>query len=289
MTRARDTAGIIQYNKITVDSNNAVGIGSSIPDCKLDINGGLRVVGVSTFESDIQIGDSIELNIGNSNDLKIYHDGTNSYIKDAGTGILILDASQVQINNAGSTENCAKFFNDGAVELYYDNSKKFQTTGGGAIVTGITTCDGLSLGDSEYAYFGATNDLQIFHNGSHSFIEDTGTGNLYFRSNGAGLIVDTASGSAIMARFLNGNTVDLYYNGAKKFETTNTGVTVTGTASATTFSGSGSNLTSLNASQLSSGTIPDARFPSTLPAVDGSQLTGIVGGTSFDWRDGSLF
>ena len=54
MSRARDTAGIIQYNKISIDSNNAVGIGELIPDCKLDINGGLRVVGVSTFESNVQ-------------------------------------------------------------------------------------------------------------------------------------------------------------------------------------------------------------------------------------------
>jgi hypothetical protein len=53
MTRARDTAGIIQYNVITVDSNDAVGIGSSIPDAKLDINGGLRVTGVGTFENSL--------------------------------------------------------------------------------------------------------------------------------------------------------------------------------------------------------------------------------------------
>ena len=53
MSRARDTAGIIQYNKISIDSNNAVGIGSSIPDCKLDINGGLRVAGVTTFQDSL--------------------------------------------------------------------------------------------------------------------------------------------------------------------------------------------------------------------------------------------
>jgi hypothetical protein len=51
MTRARDTAGIIQYNKITIDSNNAVGVGSSRPDAKFDINGGLRVTGIGTFEN----------------------------------------------------------------------------------------------------------------------------------------------------------------------------------------------------------------------------------------------
>jgi len=53
------------------------------------------------------------------------------------------------------------------------------------------------------------------------------------------------------------------------------GANITGTVTATTFSGSGSSLTSLNASQLSSGTIPDARFPSTLPAVSGANLTNL--------------
>ena len=47
-----------------------------------------------------------------------------------------------------------------------------------------------------------------------------------------------------------------------------------------TFSGSGASLTSLNASNISSGTIPDARFPSTLPAIDGSNLTGISAGAT---------
>ena len=53
------------------------------------------------------------------------------------------------------------------------------------------------------------------------------------------------------------------------------GANITGTVTATTFSGSGSSLTSLNASQLSSGTIPDARFPSTLPAISGANLTNL--------------
>ena len=59
MSRARDTAGIIQYNQIRFDSNNAVGIGSSIPDTKLDVNGGMRVTGIGTFENDVQIADKI--------------------------------------------------------------------------------------------------------------------------------------------------------------------------------------------------------------------------------------
>ncbi len=51
-------------------------------------------------------------------------------------------------------------------------------------------------------------------------------------------------------------------------------LTVTNTCTAGTFSGSGASLTSLPAAQLT-GTIPDARFPSALPAIDGSNLTGI--------------
>ena len=48
MTRARDTAGIIGSNTLTIDSNDAIGIGSTTPDTKFDINGGLRVTGIIT-------------------------------------------------------------------------------------------------------------------------------------------------------------------------------------------------------------------------------------------------
>ena len=63
----------------------------------------------------------------------------------------------------------------------------------------------------------------------------------------------------------------------------------TGVTTATTFvgnltgdpTGSGANLTALNATQLTSGTIPDARFPATLPAVSGANLTGLAAGGAF--------
>ena len=56
------------------------------------------------------------------------------------------------------------------------------------------------------------------------------------------------------------------------------GMTVTGVCTATTFSGSGASLTNLDASDLASGTIPDARFPATLPAVSGANLTNMSAG-----------
>ena len=120
----------------------------------VDFTGGLNVTGVTTFASDINIGDKItytdssdivkfgddaQLRFGDGNDLQIYHNGSYSYIKDTGTGALIINSDNVVIKNAGDTEDIAKFVQNGAVELYYDNSKKFQTTGAGVTVTGITS------------------------------------------------------------------------------------------------------------------------------------------------------
>ena len=56
------------------------------------------------------------------------------------------------------------------------------------------------------------------------------------------------------------------------------GMNVTGVCTATTFSGSGASLTNLDASDLASGTIPDARFPATLPVLNGSNLTNVSAG-----------
>jgi len=75
--------------------------------------------------------------------------------------------------------------------------------------------------------------------------------------------------------------------------TFNNGVVVTGVATATSFSGSfsgsGANVTNLNASQLASGTIPDARFPTTLPAVSGENLTNLNIPAGFNELDAALF
>ena len=144
-------------------------------------NGGLNVVGVSTFQGNVNLGDNDRLRFGDGNfELQMYHSGSNSIIRDNGPGNLVLGSNgdSVKITKGVNTENLAIFNTDGAVELYYDNSKKFETTSGGVTVTGNVTADGLRLGDSDYAYFGDGNDLQGYHDGSHSYIDDAGTGNL---------------------------------------------------------------------------------------------------------------
>ena len=67
------------------------------------------------------------------------------------------------------------------------------------------------------------------------------------------------------------------------------GVVVTGITTSTSFDGSGASLTDLNATQLTSGTIPDARFPAALPALDGSALTDLNIPAGFNELDAALF
>ena len=108
-----------------------------------------------------------------------------------------------------------------------------------------TNGNNINFGDNDKAYFGASNDLEIYHSGTQSIIEDVGTGQLQLRSNGIGIYLQKAN-SEYLARFLTDGTSELYYDSAKKLETTSAGVTVTGTLSATAFSGDGSGLTGIS-------------------------------------------
>jgi hypothetical protein len=95
--------------------------------------------------------------------------------------------------------------------------------------TGTVTADGLSLGDNEKATFGNSNDLEIYHNGSNSYVQDTGTGKLHITSNGTGVSIDKGT-SELMATFDIDGAVTLYHDSAAKLATTSTGIDVTGTA-----------------------------------------------------------
>ena len=69
-------------------------------------------------------------------DLSIYHDGSHSYIKDAGTGQLRVQTSTLSVENAAGGENVALFDENGAVTLYYDNAAKFETLTNGSKTSG---------------------------------------------------------------------------------------------------------------------------------------------------------
>ena len=75
----------------------------------------------------IQLNDNGKLNIGDSDDLQIYHDGSNSYLKDSGTGYLIIESNQLQIKNADADEKMIVADANGSVDLYFNGTKEFET------------------------------------------------------------------------------------------------------------------------------------------------------------------
>ena len=91
---------------------------------------------------DLSFSDSVKAVFGGGSDLQIYHDGNNSFIKDAGTGRLSIVTSQLQVTNAADSEVMIKATQDGAVELYHNGAKKLETSSSGISVTGNVVVSG---------------------------------------------------------------------------------------------------------------------------------------------------
>ena len=91
---------------------------------------------LDTNGNDINFGDNDKAQFGAGSDLQIYHDGSNSYIDDQGTGRVYIRASDQLRLQASDTENYALFAANGAAQFYYDNSQKLATTATGISVTG---------------------------------------------------------------------------------------------------------------------------------------------------------
>jgi hypothetical protein len=98
--------------------------------------------------SSIDVGDNVKALFGDSDDLQIYHDGSNSIVYEGGTGTLKLATAGGSVDivkGSDSSETMAKFNINGAVSLYYDNAVKLATTSTGIDVTGTAVTDGLTV------------------------------------------------------------------------------------------------------------------------------------------------
>ena len=123
---------------------------------------GARTTGNHFVTGSFRGDDNAKLDLGSSNDLQIFHDGSNSRIKDTGTGSLKLSGNEVAIENSGTTETMATFTENGAVELFFDNSKKIETTSGGVTVTGTMSTAGVSLSSGAGAVtVNANSDIRL--------------------------------------------------------------------------------------------------------------------------------
>ena len=95
---------------------------------------------LDTNGNSINFGDNDRANFGDSQDLQLYHDGSNSYIYDQGTGYLVLQSGGPGIRlNKSNAEVMVDATPDGAVTLYHDNSAKIATSSTGVDITGTAT------------------------------------------------------------------------------------------------------------------------------------------------------
>ena len=139
----------------------------------------------------IRLGDNEKIELGNSQDLTLVHTATQSIINQAGTGDLL-------IQKAGTTK-------------------------------ASITANGLEFPDNSKAIFGAGSDLKIYHDGSNSFIQESGTGDLKIRSNKIRMEAPDSQNMIIVTEDAG---VQAFYNGTERLSVTNTGIDVTGTVTA---------------------------------------------------------
>ena len=170
----------------------------------------------------------------------------------------------------------------GELAVNVADKRLFTEDNAGAIVElGTNPSGNVTFQDNGKAIFGAGSDLQIYHDGSHSYVGDYGTGNLSVTGNN--LYLQNTSGETYLSGISDG-AVSLYHNNAEKLATTSTGINVTGNltmASGGSIVAGGANDLILNAGE--SGT-PDIYLQSggsTKVKIEGSNgNVGIAGQTN---------
>ena len=204
-------------------------------------------VGSSEIAKPIDLADDEKIRLGTGNDLEIYHNGSGAYIQNKTGNIFIGsnfdddDGGDIRIQ-AKYGENSIVALDDGSVELYYDNVKYFETRSDGTKTYGDHFFNGtnnylqwdksedfLRFMDGVDATFGNGDDLRIYHDGSNSFIKDSGTGNLFIDASITYL--RNPAGDEHLANFNSDGAVNLYHNGVLKLSTDSSGATVSGSIS----------------------------------------------------------
>ena len=222
------------------------------------------------MSGDIGFGDNNKIKMGASHDLQIYHDSSNnnSYIQESASGNLVIGGDMVNLTNAATTKSYIRCTGDAQVELYWNNAKKMATYQYGVdFDQNIQIGSHAYFGDGGEAIFGDSSDLKIYHDGNESYIKDSGSGSLR-------IVTDSFQirNAANTANRLTVASADGQVHIPGNLDV-GSGVDVTGTCTATTFSGSGSSLTSLNASNISSGTISASRIPTLNQNTTGNAAT----------------
>ena len=230
----------------------------------------LDVTGAATFSGVVDSGgltlaDSKYLKIGTHSDLWIYHENSGNTTRFCAHNDRTVDINYYDASLYKSMVLCHP---KSSVNLYWNGVHKLGTSNTGITVHGVVAATGVDLGDDQSIQWGVHDDLVISHEVSTSK-------NRIICYNARTLHVERYDGTDFedMITAVPDGAVKLFDAGTERLTTSGTGVTVAGTLTATLFSGSGASLTSLNASNISSGTIAAARVATLNQNTTGNAAT----------------
>ena len=208
--------GTTDFNTIATDgltiTDNNVSANRTNDDLILSASGTGDVI----INSNAKFNDNVKIYFGDSEDLQIWHNASNSIIQNA-TGELQLRGNTIRLLNAATDEDFAFFNDDGSVDLYHNNTKRFETT-----ADGISVTDHIALADDGELRLGTDNDMQIYHSGTSGFIKNT-TGTLILQGSTVRIQDAGSSQTAISAA---DGVATLYHTNTAVLNTTAGGIQI---------------------------------------------------------------
>jgi hypothetical protein len=153
---------VAAINEVKADANGISGnLGSYLRSDAAD----------SKTVGDLNFVDNVKATFGDSNDLEIYHNGSDTFIEDNGTGNFLITTNGNNITfMKNQAETMAVLKTDGAAELYHDNALKLATTATGADITGVLTSDGLTV-DGDVTLNDAAPNLRLKDTDTNRFVD----------------------------------------------------------------------------------------------------------------------
>ena len=221
-----DTNGNFAWQLTGFDAGSA---GSGGRGVFQDANGGM-VLDMRASGSNIHSYNTIKLNgagtadnlkvtFGAGDDLQIYHDGSNSRLANTTGDLKIQGGGDDILLQPVDTEIALKAVPNGGVELYYDNTKHFETRSDGVIISG-------RLSTSNTGAFMTLSDSSPYG----FIIDQSASRNITIRTDGDNINLNQRTNGEYYIRCIKDTDVKVFYDGSQKLGTTSTGVSITGRA-----------------------------------------------------------